>query len=142
MSTPRANPRILFSTFKAARSRKPNRPTAESVNRLRRDGMRDRANGKGGHHARDPQRASICRAVHRDLLARNSRVEEDLVDQLFNSSEKRLARMLLLLANFGKEGPPEPMIAKISQETLAEMIGTTRSRVSHFMKQIPGIGSY
>jgi CRP/FNR family transcriptional regulator, cyclic AMP receptor protein len=61
---------------------------------------------------------------------------------LFNSSEKRLARMLLLLANFGKEGPPEPMIAKISQETLAEMIGTTRSRVSHFMKQIPGIGSY
>jgi len=63
-------------------------------------------------------------------LARNSRVEEDLVDQLFNSSEKRLARMLLLLADFGKEGRPEPIIAKISQETLAEMIGTTRSRVS------------
>ena len=63
-------------------------------------------------------------------MARNSRVEEDLVDQLFNSSEKRLARMLLLLADFGKEGRPEPIIAKISQETLAEMIGTTRSRVS------------
>jgi CRP/FNR family cyclic AMP-dependent transcriptional regulator len=69
------------------------------------------------------------------LLARNLRVEEDLVDQLFNSSEKRLARVLLLLANFGKEGRPEPVIAKISQETLAEMIGTTRSRVSFFMNK-------
>ena len=69
------------------------------------------------------------------LLARNVRVEEDLLDQLFNSTEKRLARLLLLLANFGKEGRPEPLIAKISQETLAEMIGTTRSRVSHFMNQ-------
>jgi ABC-type uncharacterized transport system substrate-binding protein len=67
------------------------------------------------------------------LLARTIRVEEDLVDQLFNSSEKRLARALLLLANFGKEGRPEPIITKVSQETLAEMIGTTRSRVSHFM---------
>src|SRR5579872_1991840 len=64
------------------------------------------------------------------ILARNARVEEDLVDQLFNSTEKRLARLLLLLANFGKEGRPEPILAKISQETLAEMIGTTRSRVS------------
>jgi CRP/FNR family transcriptional regulator, cyclic AMP receptor protein len=63
------------------------------------------------------------------ILARNARVEEDLVDQLFNSTEKRLARLLLLLANFGKEGRPEPILAKISQETLAEMIGTTRSRV-------------
>jgi CRP-like cAMP-binding protein len=69
------------------------------------------------------------------ILARNARVEEDLVDQLFNSTEKRLARLLLLLANFGKEGRPEPLIAKISQETLAEMIGTTRSRVSHFMNK-------
>ena len=69
------------------------------------------------------------------ILARNARVEEDLVDQLFNSTEKRLARVLLLLANFGKEGRPEPIIAKISQETLAEMIGTTRSRVSHFMNK-------
>ena len=68
------------------------------------------------------------------LLARNVRVEADLVDQLFNSSEKRLARLLLLMANFGKEGRPEPVIAKVSQETLAEMIGTTRSRVSFFMK--------
>jgi CRP/FNR family transcriptional regulator, cyclic AMP receptor protein len=69
------------------------------------------------------------------ILVRNARVEEDLLDQLFNSTEKRLARLLLLLANFGKEGRPEPVIAKISQETLAEMIGTTRSRVSHFMNK-------
>ena len=74
------------------------------------------------------------------LLARNIRVEEDLVDQLFNSSEKRLARALLLLANFGKEGRPEPIIANISQETLAEMIGTTRSRVSHFMNKFRQLG--
>ena len=71
---------------------------------------------------------------------RNIRVEEDLVDQLFNSSEKRLARPLLLLANFGKEGRPEPIIAKISQETLAEMIGTTRSRVSFFMNKFRKLG--
>jgi CRP/FNR family transcriptional regulator, cyclic AMP receptor protein len=74
------------------------------------------------------------------ILARNARVEEDLVDQLFNSTEKRLARLLLLLANFGKEGRPEPLIAKISQETLAEMIGTTRSRVSHFMNKFRKAG--
>lgn len=74
------------------------------------------------------------------ILTRNARVEEDLVDQLFNSTEKRLARLLLLLANFGKEGKPEPIIAKISQETLAEMIGTTRSRVSHFMNKFRGLG--
>ena len=69
------------------------------------------------------------------LLTRNIRIEEDLVDQLFNSSEKRLARILLLLANFGKEGRPEEAIPKISQETLAEMIGTTRSRVSFFLNK-------
>ncbi len=74
------------------------------------------------------------------LLARTIRVEADLVDQLFNSSEKRLARMLLLLANFGKESKPEPIIAKISQETLAEMIGTTRSRVSFFMNKFRELG--
>jgi CRP-like cAMP-binding protein len=74
------------------------------------------------------------------LLARTVRVEEDLVDQLFNSSEKRLARTLLLLANFGKEGRPEPILAKISQETLAEMIGTTRSRVSFFMNKFRKLG--
>jgi len=74
------------------------------------------------------------------ILARNARVEEDLLDQLFNSTEKRLARLLLLLANFGKEGRPEPLIAKISQETLAEMIGTTRSRVSHFMNKFRASG--
>ena len=74
------------------------------------------------------------------LLARTIRVEEDLVDQLFNSSEKRLARALLLLANFGKEGRPEPIIANVSQATLAEMIGTTRSRVSHFMNKFRQLG--
>jgi CRP/FNR family cyclic AMP-dependent transcriptional regulator len=92
----------------------------------------------------------IIRVIHKEpafaelfiahLLSRNSRVEEDLVDQLFNSSEKRLARILLLLANFGKEGRPEPVLAKISQETLAEMIGTTRSRVSHFMNKFRELG--
>jgi CRP/FNR family transcriptional regulator, cyclic AMP receptor protein len=74
------------------------------------------------------------------LLARTIRVEADLVDQLFNSSEKRLARALLLLANFGKEGRPEPIVAKISQETLAEMIGTTRARVSFFMNKFRKLG--
>ena len=74
------------------------------------------------------------------LLARTIRVEEDLVDQLFNSSEKRLARALLLLANFGKDGRPEPVIGKVSQETLAELIGTTRSRVSHFMNKFRNLG--
>jgi CRP/FNR family cyclic AMP-dependent transcriptional regulator len=74
------------------------------------------------------------------LLTRNSRIEEDLIDQLFNSSEKRLARLLLLLANFGKEGTPQPILAEISQETLAEMIGTTRSRVSFFMNKFRKLG--
>ena len=74
------------------------------------------------------------------LLARNIRYEEDLVDQLFNSSEKRLARLLLLLAHFGKEGAPETVIPKMSQETLAEMIGTTRSRVSFFMNRFRKLG--
>jgi CRP/FNR family transcriptional regulator, cyclic AMP receptor protein len=74
------------------------------------------------------------------LLSRNIRIEEDLVDQLFNSSEKRLARVLLLLANFGKEGKPELVIPKISQETLAEIVGTTRSRVSFFMNRFRKMG--
>ena len=95
-------------------------------------------------------KADITRVIHEEptfaelfiahLLSRNSRVEEDLVDQLFNSSEKRLARTLLLLANFGKEGRPEPIIAKVSQETLAEMVGTTRSRVSFFMNKFRKLG--
>jgi CRP/FNR family transcriptional regulator, cyclic AMP receptor protein len=95
-------------------------------------------------------KADIRRVIHNEsvfaelfishLLARNSRVEADLVDQLFNSSEKRLARILLLLANFGKESLPEPVIAKISQETLAEMVGTTRSRVSFFMNKFRKLG--
>jgi CRP-like cAMP-binding protein len=76
----------------------------------------------------------------RYLVTRNSRIEEDLIDQLFNSSEKRLARLLLLLANFGKEGKPEPVVGHFSQETLAEMIGTTRSRVSFFMNKFRKLG--
>jgi CRP-like cAMP-binding protein len=87
---------------------------------------------------RDEPKFSEAFLAH--LLARNARVEEDLVDQLFNSSEKRLARLLLLMANFGKEGKPEPVITKISQETLAEMIGTTRSRVSTFMNKFRQLG--
>ena len=96
------------------------------------------------------EKAAIVRVIHQEpafsgmfiahLLARAIRVEADLVDQLFNSSEKRLARMLLLLANFGKEEKPEPILAKISQETLAEMIGTTRSRVSFFMNKFRKLG--
>ena len=96
------------------------------------------------------EKAAIIRVLHEEpafsemfishLLARAIRVEADLVDQLFNSSEKRLARALLLLANFGKEGRPEPIAAKISQETLAEMIGTTRARVSHFMNKFRKLG--
>jgi len=74
------------------------------------------------------------------LLSRNLKVEEDLVDQLFNSSEKRLARLLLLLANFGKDGKHEPVIPRMSQETLAEMVGTTRSRVSFFMNRFRDLG--
>ena len=74
------------------------------------------------------------------LLLRNIRMEADLVDQLFNSSEKRLARLLLLMANFGQESKPMPVIAKVSQETLAEMIGTTRSRVSYFLNRFRELG--
>jgi len=96
------------------------------------------------------ERSVIVHALHQQpafadlfvkhLLSRTLRVEEDLVDQLFNSSEKRLARALLLLANFGKDGRPEPIIANVSQEMLAEMIGTTRSRVSYFMNRFRKLG--
>ena len=96
------------------------------------------------------EKAAVVGVIHEEpafsemfiahLLGRSIRVEADLVDLLFNSSEKRLARMLLLLANFGKAGRPEPVIAKISQETLAEMIGTTRSRVSFFMNKFRKLG--
>jgi len=85
----------------------------------------------------EPEFAELFMAY---LLAHSIRIQEDLVDQLFNSSEKRLARVLLLLAHFGKEGKPEPVIAKVSQETLAEMIGTTRSRVSFFMNKFRKLG--
>ena len=96
------------------------------------------------------EKKTMMEALHREpalsemfvayLLARNIRYEEDLVDQLFNSSEKRLARVLLLLAHFGKEGIPETVVPKISQETLAEMVGTTRSRVSFFMNRFRKLG--
>jgi len=96
------------------------------------------------------EKKAMMEALHREhtfsdlfvayLLARNIRYEEDLVDQLFNSSEKRLARVLLLLAHFGKEGIPESVVPKISQETLAEMVGTTRSRVSFFMNRFRKLG--
>jgi len=96
------------------------------------------------------EKATMIAAIHKQpnfselfmayLLSRNSRIEEDLIDQLFNSSEKRLARLLLVLANFGKEGRPEPIVGKFSQETLAEMIGTTRSRVSFFMNKFRKLG--
>jgi CRP/FNR family transcriptional regulator, cyclic AMP receptor protein len=95
-------------------------------------------------------KGSMIKVLHREhsfsdvfvahLLTRNIRYEEDLVDQLFNSSEKRLARILLLLAHFGKEGKPETVIPKMSQESLAEMVGTTRSRVSFFMNRFRGMG--
>ena len=96
------------------------------------------------------EKAAVIRVIHDEpafsemfiphLLARTIRVEEDLVDQLFNSSEKRLARLLLLLANFGKDGRPETVIAKISQETLADMVGTMRARVSFFMNKFRKLG--
>jgi CRP-like cAMP-binding protein len=96
------------------------------------------------------RKAEMLRALHAEptftelfmthLLTRNSRVEEDLIDQLFNSSEQRLARTLLLLANFGKDGGPQPITTRISQETLAEIIGTTRSRVSQFMNKFRKLG--
>ena len=116
------------------------RPDTADRDRHGDGGLGHCAAGQGGH----------CRVIHEEpafselfighLLERTIRVEADLVDQLFNSSEKRLARLLLLLANFGKEGKPEPVIAKISQETLAEMIGTTRSRVSFFMNKFRKLG--
>jgi len=84
--------------------------------------------------------AAFAKMFVSHILAKNARVQEDLVDQLFNSTEKRLARVLLLLANFGKEGRPEPIVGKISQEMLAEMIGTTRSRVNHFMNNFRRLG--
>jgi CRP/FNR family transcriptional regulator, cyclic AMP receptor protein len=96
------------------------------------------------------EKSGVIRVLHSEpafselflqhLLSRNIRIEEDLVDQLFNSSEKRLARVLLLMANFGKEGKAEPVIPKISQETLAEIVGTTRSRVSFFMNRFRKLG--
>jgi len=108
------------------------------------------ATAMGPTSALEIEKREMIRVIHDEsefsdrfvahMLKRNVRVEEDLVDQLFNSSEKRLARALLLLANFGKEGRPEPIVAKVSQEMLAEMIGTTRSRVSFFMNKFRKLG--
>jgi CRP/FNR family transcriptional regulator, cyclic AMP receptor protein len=96
------------------------------------------------------EKTAIVRVIHQEpafsemfiahLLGRTIHIEADLVDQLFNSSEKRLARLLLLMANFGKEDKPEPLIAKISQGTLADMVGTTRSRVSFFINKFRKLG--
>src|SRR6266536_2487726 len=152
---------MLFSTSSKARSRSPLFPSKAKKQSLRCDFF-----GEGCLTAQSLrmatvtamleceimrlEKAAIIRVIHEEptfaemfmshLLTRTIRVEADLVDQLFNSSEKRLARALLLLANFGKEGKPEPVIAKISQETLAEMIGTTRSRVSSFMNKFRQLG--
>ena len=104
------------------------------------DGHHHRAIGKGAIIKVIQQEPAFSEKFIAHLLGRSIRVEADLVDQLFNSSEKRLARLLLLLAKFGKEGAPEPVIPKISQETLAEMIGTTRSRVSFFMNKFRKLG--
>ncbi len=102
--------------------------------------MRDYSLGQDDHDATVHNEPEFSELFMSYLLTRNSRIEEDLIDQLFNSSEKRLARLLLLLANFGKEGRPEPIVGKFSQETLAEMIGTTRSRVSNFMNKFRDLG--
>jgi CRP/FNR family cyclic AMP-dependent transcriptional regulator len=163
--TGRAILRIPFSTFRAARSRRPSSPSRarkpwshfwEPTISLVKGAWPDSRCVCQPVSAMTQcvivriAKADIIRVIHEEpafaelfiahLLARNIRVEEDLVDQLFNSSEKRLARVLLLLANFGKEGRPEPILAKISQETLAEMIGTTRSRVSFFMNKFRELG--
>jgi hypothetical protein len=154
--------RILSFTFRKARSKSalfPGTGRKRSSQSMRRGlwrGLSDRPATAPGDSRGDEslimrlEKAAIVRVLHDEpkfsevfmsyLLARNARVEEDLVDQLFNSSEKRLARLLLLMANFGKEAKPEPVIAKISQETLAEMVGTTRSRVSGFMNKFRKLG--
>jgi len=118
----------------------PGRPAAADGDSYRNDGMRDHAAGKGAIISILHDEPAFSEMFVSHLLARTIRVEEDLVDQLFNSSEKRLARALLLLANFGKEGKPESVVPKISQEVLAEMIGTTRSRVSFFMNRFRKLG--
>src|SRR5471030_427573 len=114
----------------------------------------DGAHGDRRHDGRLPHYAGgealMIRALHDEpafselmvahLLSRTMRIEEDLIDQLFNSSEKRLARVLLMMANFGKEGQQQPVLAKISQQTLAEIVGTTRSRVSFFMNKFRKLG--
>ncbi len=118
----------------------PDRATTAIVDGVGDDGMRnheDQQAADDGRAAREPKFSEMFVA---HVLARTIRVEADLIDQLFNSSEKRLARALLLLANFGNDGKPKKIVAKVSQETLAEMIGTTRSRVSHFMNKFRKMG--
>src|SRR6202022_4199963 len=122
-----ANPPLTRTT-----ARKPNEPWPSSLSSSCGAGSAIRLS-----FAKEPEFSELFMSY---LLTRNSRIEEDLIDQLFNSSEKRLARLLLLLANFGKEGKPAPIVGTFSQETLAEMIGTTRSRVSFFMNKFRKLG--
>jgi Crp-like helix-turn-helix domain len=118
----------------------PYRANPPPVHRNRNDRLQRDENWQEVHDGSASPGARVFRYVRGIFVARNIRYEEDLVDQLFNSSEKRLARVLLLLAHFGKEGKPETVIPKISQETLAEMVGTTRSRVSFFMNRFRKLG--
>ena len=115
--------------------------TALTHGQLRRDDcLIDHAVGESRSDSCPPRNRHFSEVFVAHLLSRNIRIEEDLVDQLFNSSEKRLARVLLLLANFGKEGTPQTVIPKMSQETLAGIVGTTRSRVSFFMNRFRKLG--
>jgi CRP/FNR family cyclic AMP-dependent transcriptional regulator len=118
----------------------PCRPATAHGDGCRGLGILDHAARKIGYDRGASRRTGFSALFISYLLTRNIRIEEDLVDQLFNSSEKRLARLLLLLANFGKEGKPQAVIPKISQESLAEMIGTTRSRVNFFMNKFRKLG--
>ncbi len=118
----------------------PRRTDCSDGDRDRRGRLQPRAHRQRRHDPVLHEEPAFAELFMSYLLAHTIRIQEDLVDQLFNSSEKRLARVLLLLAHFGKEGKPEPVIAKLSQETLAEMIGTTRSRVSFFMNKFRKLG--
>ena len=118
----------------------PGRPASAHGQRHHDVGLLDHAAGKDGVIRLLHDQPAFSELLLHHLLSRNIRIEEDLVDQLFNSSEKRLARVLLLLANFGKEGKPEPVIPKVSQETLAEIVGTTRSQSQLLHEPLPQAG--
>ena len=127
-------PKSLFSSCSRRRGKSEGTVRGSSLLRV----FNQDVEGVAAHFSRNEPTPSDLFVAY--LLARNIRYEEDLVDQLFNSSEKRLARVLLMLAHFGKEGIPESVIPKLSQETLAEMVGTTRSRVSFFMNRFRKLG--